>query len=156
MRQGCTLSGAMTVTAVVSAPMLHSVTRCRVLWIPAVLVLIAVGGCQSAGQEPALQAASDFVDAVRSDPGQACELLAPDTVELLESLRSQGCEQALPNLDLPNDQVTDVRVWGDAAQARSGQDTLFLRELDEGWRVVAAGCQEQEGGEPYQCVLQSS
>jgi hypothetical protein len=77
-------------------------------------------------------------------------------VQLLESLRPEGCQEALPTLDLPDAEVTEVEVWGDAAQARSEQDTLFLRELSDGWRVVAAGCQEQEGGEPYQCVLQGS
>jgi hypothetical protein len=127
--------------------------------LPVVLVLLVPGaltGCQAAGEEPALRTASEFVTAVGSDPARACELLAPDTVEALESLRPEGCQRALPDLDLPEAAVTDVRVWGDAAQARSGQDTLFLRELDDGWRVVAAGCQAQEGGEPYQCVVQSS
>jgi hypothetical protein len=126
------------------------------LLLPAALVLAAVAGCRAAGEEPALRAASEFVTAMRSDSGRACELLAPDTVELLESQRSEECRQALPSLDLPDAEVTEVQVWGDAAQVRSTLDTLFLRELDDGWRVVAAGCQEREGGEPYLCVLQDS
>jgi len=125
------------------------------------LVLVAVlaalaTGCQAAEQDSARETAQEFVSAVGSDAQRACELLAPDTVESLESLRPEGCQEALPSLELPDADVTDVQVWGDAAQARSGQDTLFLRELDDGWHVVAAGCQEQEGGAPYQCVLQSS
>ena len=127
-----------------------------VLLLPAALVLAAATGCQVAGEEPALAAASEFVTAVGSDPDRACALLAPDTLELLESYRPEGCQEALPTFDLPDADVTQVQVWGDAAQARSEQDTLFLRELDDGWRVVAAGCQEQEGGEPFQCTIQGS
>ena len=129
--------------------------RC-VLWWPAALALIAATGCQVAGEEPALQVASEFAAAAGSDAERACELLAPDTLELLESFRPEGCQEALPTFDLPDAEVTEVQVWGDAAKARSEQDTLFLRQLDVGWRVVAAGCQEEEGGEPYQCALQGS
>lgn len=121
------------------------------------LALAAVAGCQAAGADAARQAASEFVAAVATaDAEHACELLAPNTVELLESLRPEGCQAALPELELPDAEVSRVDVWGDAAQARSGQDVLFLRELDDGWHVVAAGCQAREGGEPYQCVLQGS
>lgn len=139
-----------------AVPMLPTATGRMVLGICAALALVATAGCQASGEEPALRTASEFVTEVQPDAARACELLAPDTVEQLESLRPEGCEQALPSLDLPDAEVTDVQVWGDAAQARSGQDTLFLRELADGWRVVAAGCQEQEGGEPYQCVLAGS
>ena len=125
--------------------------------LPVVLALAAVAGCQAAGADPARQVASAFVAAIASSDSQrACDLLAPNTVELLESLRPEGCQRALPQLELPDAEVSSIDVWGDAARARSGQDVLFLRELDAGWRVVAAGCQAQEGGEPYQCVLQGS
>jgi len=136
--------------------MVPTATGRRALGICAALILFATAGCQASGEESALRTASEFVTEIRSDASRACELLAPDTVERLESLRPEGCEQALPGLDLPDAEVTGVQVWGDAAQARSGQDMLFLRELADGWRVVAAGCQEQEGGEPYQCVLEGS
>lgn len=123
----------------------------------AALALAAVAGCQAAGADSAQQVASEFVAAVAdSDAEHACELLAPRTVELLESLRPEGCQRALPELELPEAEVSSIDVWGDAAQARSGRDVLFLRELGDGWRVVAAGCQAGEGGEPYQCVLQGS
>ena len=118
---------------------------------------VAAAGCQVAGTDSARRVASEFVAAVATaDAEGACELLAPATVELLESLRPEGCQRALPELDLPDAEVSSIDVWGDAAQARSGRDVLFLRELDDGWRVAAAGCREGEGGEPYQCVLQGS
>ena len=125
--------------------------------LPAALLLAVVAGCQSAGADSARETASEFVTAVKSsDAGHACQLLAPDTMEMLEELRPEGCEQALPELDLPDAQISRIEVWGDAAQARSDQDVLFLRELTDGWRIEAAGCQEQEGGEPYQCALPGS
>jgi hypothetical protein len=125
--------------------------------LPAAFALVAVVGCQVAGTDSARQVASEFVAAVATaDAERACDLLAPNTVELLESLRPEGCQRALPELELPDAEVSNVDIWGDAAQARSERDVLFLRELDNGWRVVAAGCQAQEGGEPYQCVLQGS
>jgi hypothetical protein len=125
--------------------------------LPFALALAALTGCQVAGADPARQVASEFVAALATaDAERACELLAPRTVELIESLRPEGCQQALPELELPDAEVSSVDVWGDAAQARSERDVLFLRELDDGWRIVAAGCQAQEGGEPYQCVLQGS
>ena len=109
----------------------------------AVAATLGLAGCGSAGE----QAARD------ADGEQACGLLAPDTERLLESLRPEGCQQALPSLDLPSDPVTDVQVWGDAAQARTAGGVLFLRDLQDGWRVVAAGCQPQGESRPYECVL---
>jgi hypothetical protein len=125
-------------------------------WLSA-LALAGAAGCGAAEEENAREAATEFVTAVQSqDTGRACGLLAPDTVESLESQSSQQCQQALPSMELPGDQVTEVEVWGDAAQARSSSDVLFLRELADGWRVVAAGCQPQGADQPYECELEGS
>lgn len=116
-----------------------------------------LAGCGSASEESARDAASRFVSALGSgDAAQACELLAPNTSSLLESLRPEGCEQALSSLQLPSEPVTEVQVWGDAAQARTPDDVLFLRELQDGWRVVAAGCQPRGESQPYECELEGS
>lgn len=132
-----------------------------VLLVPAVAVVaLGLAGCGSASEESARAAAERFVSAVGSaDTQQACELLSPKTVEQLESLRPEGCEQALPSFDLPSDPVTEIQVWGDAAQARTAGDVLFLRELQDGWHIVAAGCQPPDGAsdsEPYECELEGS
>jgi hypothetical protein len=116
--------------------------------------LLAAGGCGSARRDAAAEAAGQFVSALgSSDMAAACRLLAPDTVKVIESLQPQGCQQALPTLHLPSDPVTGVRAWGDAAQARSSGDVIFLRELPEGWRVVAAGCRPRGDGRPYDCSV---
>jgi hypothetical protein len=123
-----------------------------------VAVLLGSVGCGSPKEESAHAAADRFVAAVgSSDARQACDLLAPRTLEQLELTRHEGCEQALPSLGLPSDVVTEVQAWGDAAQARTAGDVLFLRELDAGWRVVAAGCRPpQDQNSPYECELEGS
>lgn len=40
---------------------------------------------------------------------------------------------------------------GDAAQVRTDEATLFLRQGPDGWLVQAAGC--EPAGEEYECEL---
>lgn len=121
-----------------------------------VVALLGAAGCGAAGEAPARDAATQFLTALEAaDAERACGLLAPDTVESLESLRPEGCPQVLLSLGLPSDPVTEVEVWGDAAQARTAGDVLFLRELRDGWRLVAAGCRQRDGDRPYQCQLEA-
>ena len=122
-----------------------------------VVAALLVAGCGSAAEESARETADRFVSALGSDDAeQACELLAPNTSSLLESMSSQECAQALSSLDLPHDPVTAVQAWGDGAQVRTAGDVLFLRELQDGWRVVAAGCKPEGEGHPYDCDLEGS
>lgn len=125
-----------------------------VVWLVAVGLLVS--GCgSSAGETAARGVAERFLGAVSSGDGAAaCGLLAPQAVRRIES--DQGdCVQALVGMGLPGGQVRGVSAWGDAAQVRTTADTLFLRELDSGWRVTAAGCQPQ-GEAPYECVVEVS
>jgi hypothetical protein len=121
----------------------------------AVLIALGIASCASGQDQPARETADRFVAALAHDDGDgACGLLAPDTVSTVDSLRQEGCAAALPTLDLPHDPVADVEVWGDAAMARAGAATLFLRQGSDGWRVVAAGCRPPAGGDgPYECDL---
>jgi hypothetical protein len=121
----------------------------------AVVPALVLGGCASApGAAAARQTAEQFLTAVTSgDAATACGLLAPDAVRQVES-DGTACAQALPDLGLPGGQVDDVAAWGDGAQAHAGADTLFLRELQDGWRVVAAGCKPR-GDAPYECAVEA-
>ena len=121
-------------------------------------VLVAgLAGCGSAAEDSARETADQFVSALAGDDAErACQLIAQDTVNMLESLRPEGCAKALPSLDLPHDPVTEVRAWGDGAQVRTAGDVLFLRELQSGWRVVAAGCTSVGENRPYECDLEGS
>jgi hypothetical protein len=114
--------------------------------------LLLLSGCGSSTQtEPALDLATRFESALAANDGHtACALLAAQAVRRINDLRPEGCAAALPTLGLPAGPPTGVQVWGDTAQATSDQDTLFLRRLSEGWRVIGAGCTPR-GEAPYQC-----
>ncbi|MEV4313920.1 hypothetical protein [Actinocrispum sp. NPDC049592] len=122
--------------------------RFALVWLAVALL----GGCGSSTQtQDALGVAKRFEAALADGDAQtACGLLAGAAVRRINDLRPEGCASALPTLGLPAEAPADVRVWGDTAQAKSGHDTLFLRRLPEGWRIIGAGC-TPNGEAPYKC-----
>ena len=116
--------------------------------------VLAVGGC-AAPPGPAGSTASRFVAAVgRSAWSTACAMLAPVTRDDLEQSAGTPCADALAQVGLePAGPVVRVEVFGTMAQARMGQDTVFLARFPGGWKVLAAGCSPQVG-RPYDCRLQ--
>jgi hypothetical protein len=117
--------------------------------LAAVLVL-ACAGCAS-GERAATssEVANRFLASVDAgDTATACDLVAPEP-------RQEVCPDSLADLGLPGGTVDEVDVWGDRAQARGRTDTLFLVELDAGWRVAAAGCTLTADG-TYDCLLSDS
>ena len=124
----------------------------------AAILILACAGC-AAGERAATSgdAADRFLAAIEAgDVPAACGLIAPKTREGLELSEGQPCEASLGSLELPGGgSVDDVEVWGDRAQARGQTDTLFLVELDAGWRVTAAGCTPGDG-DTYDCRLSGS
>ncbi len=124
----------------------------RVRFTLVCLTIALLGGCGSSAQsQDALGAARRFESALATGDAQtACALLAGAAVRRINDLRPEGCASALPTLGLPAEPPADVQVWGDTAQAKSGHDTLFLRRLPEGWRVIGAGC-TPNGEAPYKC-----
>jgi hypothetical protein len=114
-------------------------------------IALLLAGCGSAETDSAKATADRFVAALVGHDGvTACSLLAARAVRRIESLRPEGCARVLPTLGLPTDRPDTIEVWGDAAEARSAADTLFLRRLADGWRVTGAGC-VPHGDAPYQC-----
>ena len=117
-------------------------------------MVISCCGC-GAGQREAdsRSAAAGFLAAMGDgDTGAACALLADATRENLEYSEGKPCAAALESVDISGGEVGEVAVWGDRAQARASAGTLFLVQLDAGWRVTAAGC-ERSGDGGYDCVL---
>jgi len=121
--------------------------------------LLAVGvlaaGCGAPpGQDAVTRAADQWLAAASSDdPAALCRLLTPAAAESAAT-GDETCEQALGDLDLPGaGPLGAVEVWSDRAQVKAGGDTLFLTRLSGGWRVSAAGCQQQ-GDEPYDCDVE--
>ncbi|MDN3243445.1 hypothetical protein [Glycomyces tritici] len=98
-------------------------------------------------------AAAAFSDAVAGgDAAAACAALAPETAASVAASEGEPCEASLDVRALPSGAVDEVQVWGDRAQVRTGADVLFLVELEDGWKVVAAGC-EPQGERPYRCEV---
>jgi hypothetical protein len=108
-------------------------------------------GCGTDQRESAAtDAANRFLSAL-DKPAAACELLSPTTKEAL-ARPGETCGEALGSLRLPQGRTAGATVWSDRAQVHTDDDTLFLVELDTGWRVTAAGCRH-ETEEDYQCAL---
>ncbi|MEU5157429.1 hypothetical protein [Glycomyces sp. NPDC021274] len=119
--------------------------------------LALVSGASACGGDQrdsgASAAAAAFSDAIaRGDAAAACAALAPETVEAIAASQGESCEASLGAQELPSGAVGEVDVWGDRAQVRTDADVLFLVELEEGWKVVAAGC-EPQGELPYVCEV---
>ncbi|GAB3896824.1 hypothetical protein GCM10029964_078780 [Kibdelosporangium lantanae] len=114
--------------------------------------LVLLGGCGSSTQTgPAQDLANRFEAALAAHDGHtACALLAAQAVRRINDLRPEGCAAVLPTLGLPAGRPTSVQVWGDTAQATADHDTLFLRRLPEGWRVIGAGCTPRRRALPVQ------
>ena len=111
---------------------------------------VALGGCASAAQ-PEVQKVAAVFEEPGTDPQTRCDLLAPATRESLES--SGPCTATVGRLPTTSGTVHSVQVWGDDAQAKVGDDTVFLTRTDSGWKVTAALC-EPRGDAPYDCEVE--
>ena len=117
-------------------------------------IVIACAGCaagQRANESRAI--ATEFLAAMDAgDTRAACALLATDTRDELEFSEGEPCAASLASVEIAGGTVEEVAVWGDRAKAGASTGTLFLVQLDVGWRVAAAGCVRGEG-EAYDCLL---
>ncbi len=112
----------------------------------------ACGGGESSA--PAAVALGLHAAVAEGDGDAACGLLAPATLQLLEAEEDADCAQAILDVGLPlagGDSASDV--FSGQARVVLEADTVFLAELEDGWRVVAVGCQAR-GDSPYQCTVE--
>jgi len=119
------------------------------------LLVLVTAGCADTGERGAAAAsvAVRLLRAAGTDGPAACALLAPDTVSEVEKSAGQSCAEAILDEDLPAPgTVVGTQVYGQWAQVRLSDDTVFLAVFPGGWRVVAAGC-EPRGDRPYDCTL---
>jgi hypothetical protein len=120
-------------------------------------VILCAGLCCGCGagqrEVDSKETAAHFLAAMAGgDTRAACELIATNTREDLEKSEGQPCSSALESVDISGGRIGEVAVWGDRAQARATSGTLFLVQLDTGWRVTAAGCTRSADG-TYDCLL---
>jgi hypothetical protein len=118
------------------------------------LLLVTVGltACGTRARENgAVAVAERFVSAVSGHDGAtACDLLTEQARESVSGATDASCADGVLNAHKQGSTVSQVEVWGDAAQVRIGADVIFLLHLDSGWFVSAAGCAPRPSA-PYQC-----
>ncbi|WP_250036723.1 hypothetical protein [Paractinoplanes maris] len=119
--------------------------------------LLVLTGCGSVDEraDAAASVATGLLTAVQAQDGaDACAAMAPDTIAELEESAGKPCAEAVLDEDLPAPgAVTGSDVYGQWAQVRLTEDTVFLAAFPGGWRVVAAGCTPR-AQRPYNCLLQ--
>jgi hypothetical protein len=121
------------------------------------VVVLAAAGCGSVDDHGSAASATAVrmraaID--KKDGATACTLLAPDTASEVAESAGKACADAILEEDLPTaGTVVDSAVYGQWAQVRLADDTMFLGAFPDGWRVVAAGCTPR-GDRPYDCALQ--
>jgi hypothetical protein len=109
-----------------------------------------LAGCAGTERPEVDRVATDFAT---GGPAARCALLAPAALTALESAQSAPCAEAVGRLAPSGGQVQRTEVWGDEAQVRLTDDTLFLTRTSAGWKVVAAGC-ASNGDLPYKCRVE--
>lgn len=114
--------------------------------------VLALAGCGSLDAGEVEQVGADFAG---GDPADRCALLAPATLASFEHDEAQPCDEAIEAVPVGGGEVTSVEVWGQEAQVRLSDDTLFLTRTAEGWRVSAAACTPRGSELPYDCEVAS-
>ena len=113
-----------------------------------------LAGCGGTQDEPAGASARRLLDAVQGGDGaSACAQLAPAARSELEQQSGASCEEAILQEDLGDGSgELSVEVFDTMAQARVGDQTVFLSRYDGRWLVVGAACTPVPG-RPYDCSI---
>jgi hypothetical protein len=127
--------------------------RRRTLVAGAVTVTLLLTGCGGLAEGDVAEVAADFA---AGDATARCDLLAPATVAALVEEDATPCEEAIEQVDIGSGELMEVGVWGEEAQAKLSDDTLFLTHTPAGWRVFAAACVSQGQDQPYDCEVESA
>jgi hypothetical protein len=127
--------------------------RRRRSFVACAAVLVPLAGCGDLSGQDVEEVASAFADA-SGDPEERCALLAEKTLSTLEQEEGESCADALEQLPVGAGELMSVEVWGEEAQAKLADDTLFLTHTSGGWRIAAAACTPQGPEEPYDCQVE--
>ena len=115
---------------------------------------LVLSGCGDLSSDEVTKTARAFA-APDADPATRCSLLADKTRSALVDSAGKPCEQAIAGVPFGKGAVMSVDVWGTEAQVKLADDTLFLTQTADGWRVSAAACQAQGSDEPYDCQVEA-
>jgi hypothetical protein len=127
--------------------------RRRTLAGGALTATLLLTGCGGLAEPEVMRVAEEFAT---GDAAARCDLLAPGTFSTLVEEGSTSCEEAIEQVDIGSGDVMEVGVWGEEAQAKLSDDTLFLTHTPAGWRVFAAACVPQGQDQPYDCEVESA
>jgi hypothetical protein len=116
---------------------------------------LLLSGCGSLDADAVENVATTFADH-GTDATTRCRLLADSTLASLVENAGTSCEDALADLPIGTGTPTSIEVWGEEAQVKLSDDTLFLTRTADGWRVMAAACRHQAEDQPYDCQLEGS
>ena len=120
------------------------------------LPLLLVTSCSMLGPDPtaADDVAVNFHRSIQDGDGSAaCVLLAPATVDEVESTGGTSCPDAILLQDLPDaDQAQESQAFGRGAQVVLDGDVVFLSIFGDHWLITAAGCTSR-GERPYDCTV---
>jgi hypothetical protein len=131
------------------------VHRLRLIFI--LLATLVVAGCGDGGRESAASSAAvTMLRAVASGDGAAaCALLAPETAAAVAQQQETSCAEGVLKEKLPAPGTEEqTQVYGQWAQVRLDDDTVFLAAFPGGWRVVAAACRSRGPEQPYDCEVE--
>ena len=119
----------------------------------AVLATLLLTGCGGLAEGDVARVAGEFA---AGDAAARCDLLAPGALAALVEEESTSCEEAIERVGIGSGDGTAVCVWGEEAEAKLADATLFLTHTPAGWRVFAAACIPQGQGRPYDCEVESA
>jgi hypothetical protein len=118
----------------------------RTFILGATIAMLA--GCAATERPDVERVAEDFASGA---PAVRCALLSPAALATVE--RRGPCVAEIAASAPTGGEVQQSSVWGDQAQVRLSDDTLFLTRTSAGWKVAAAGC-TPNGDLPYECRLE--
>ena len=125
----------------------------RSLAFCAVTATLLLSGCGGLAEPEVERVAEQFAT---GDAAARCDLLLPSTYAALVEAEGASCEDAIEQVEIGSGDVVEVGVWGEEAQARLSDDTLFLTHTPAGGRVFAAACAPQGQDRPYDCEVESA
>jgi hypothetical protein len=117
--------------------------------------LLFLSGCGDVSADEVATAVRAFL-AAQDDPAARCDLLAATTRAALVEEEGASCEDAIGQVPMGSGDLVSVAVWGQEAQAKLSDDTLFLTRTSDGWRIAAAACTSRGAELPYDCQVAAS
>ena len=115
---------------------------------------LTLSGCGDVSSDEVASTAGAFAGA-EDDPSARCQLLSEQTLSALVESEGSSCEDALQDMPVGSGEVVSTEVWGEEAQVKLSDDTLFLTRTVDGWRVTAAACRSQGSDQPYECQVEA-